>query len=145
MTTRDISRRTTILSLMAIALANPGCALKAPPEGSAETRPLECTAPPTDERPRKVPQTVEDHLALVERYRCKAAEHHKEADEHRKMLAGYRSDMATIPNKMGREFPWFTKLREHCEGYIRRADALASEAERFAEFHRMRAKELQGE
>lgn len=141
-----VSQRRTILRLAALALAVPARALQAPEVGSPEKRPAECACPPSDaERTTKAPLTVEEHLALVERYRRKAAEYRKEADEHRKMLAGYRRDAAVFPNKSGREFPWFTKLRQRCEGYIQRADALADEADRFAEFHRMRARELQGE
>ena len=110
------------------------------PQPQATVSPI--TAP---EAAPKVPQTVEDHLALVERYKRKAAEYRKEASEHRTMLDVYRRDASIFPNKSGREYPWFAKLRRHCEDYISRADALAAEAERFAEFHRMRAKELQGE
>lgn len=146
MTTRDASRRATLLSLLTIAVAVPARASQAPPESSPEKRTPECACPPSeDERTAKPPLTVEEHLALVERYKRRAAEYRKEADDHRKMLAGYRRDAAVLPNKTGREFPWFTKLRQRCEGYIQRADALADEAERFAEFHRMRARELQGE
>ncbi len=146
MTTRGASRRAAILSLLAIALTVPARASQAPQEGSPEERTPECACPPSDdERSAKPPLTVEGHLALVERYKRKAAEYRKEADDHRKMLAGYRRDAAVFPNKTGREFPWFTKLRQRCEGYIQRADTLADESERFAEFHRMRARELQGE
>ncbi len=141
-----VSQRRTILKLATLALAVPPRALQAPEVGSSEKRAPECTCPPSaDDRAAKAPLTVEEHLALVERYRSKAAEYRNEADEHRKMLAGYRRDAAIFPNKSGREFPWFTRLRQRCEGYIQRADALAHEAERFAEFHRMRARELQGE
>ena len=146
MTTRDASRRAAILSLLAIALSDPARALQAPQESSPEKRTPECACPPSEaERTAKPPLTIEGHLALVERYKRRAAEYRQEAGDHRKMLAGYRRDAAVFPNKTGREFPWFTKLRQHCEGYIQRADALAHEAERFAEFHRMRARELQGE
>lgn len=141
-----VSQRRAILKLGTLALAVPARALHALQVGSPEKQAPECPCPPSDdERTTKAPLTVEEHLALVERYRRKAAEYRKEADEHRRMLAGYRRDAAVFPNKSGREFPWFTKLRQRCEGYIQRADALADEAERFAEFHRMRARELQGE
>jgi len=35
-------------------------------------------------------------------------------------------------------------MRNHCDAYIQAAEKLAGEAERFAEFHRMRAGELKG-
>lgn len=61
------------------------------------------------------------------------------------MLETYREQVATPADaKTGRENPWIKKMRVHCEGYIRDAETLAASAEKFAEFHAMRAAELQG-
>ena len=46
--------------------------------------------------------------------------------------------------KSGRGNPWIKKMRLNCEDSIRDADRLAAGAEKFAEFHAMRAAELQG-
>ena len=35
-------------------------------------------------------------------------------------------------------------MRKHCDEYAKDADKLAADAERFAEFHRMRAEEMRG-
>ncbi len=141
----SFSRRTALLQLGALALAAPAWAAQRPQEVCRGGQPAGSATAKTEEAARKVPQTVEDHLALVERYRAQAAAYRKEADVHRETLAGYRRRVAAFPNKSGHEFGWFTELRQRCEGYIRRLEALADEAERFAEFHRMRARELQGE
>lgn len=93
----------------------------------------------------KVPRTPEEHLALADRYTRKAVEYRAEAKEHRQMLVDYQQETSMPPNKSGRELPWVAKMRNHCEGYVNKAEELAGEAERFAEFHRMRAKELQGQ
>ena len=42
------------------------------------------------------------------------------------------------------ENAYVKKMRIHCEGYIKNADALATDAEKFAEYHRLRAGELKG-
>lgn len=42
------------------------------------------------------------------------------------------------------ENPWVTKMKTHCESYIRKADGLAKEADDFAQFHTMRAREAEG-
>ena len=88
--------------------------------------------------------TVQEHEAQAAAYREKAQAFHKEADEHRKMLADYKASQSTpaLETKLGQEPPWVKQMRKHCEGYISAAEKLAAEAERFAEFHKMRAEEL---
>ncbi len=61
---------------------------------------------------------------------------------HRKMYADYKMTVAIHPK--GPENPWLKKMRDHCDRYIKDAEILAADAEKFADFHRMRAAELQG-
>jgi hypothetical protein len=60
---------------------------------------------------------------------------------HRKMLEDYKE---LFLGERVDEDPFVTKMRIHCEGYIKDAEALAADAQKFADFHRMRAGELQG-
>lgn len=104
------------------------------------------------------PHTAEDHLAVADDYTRRAAEHRREADLHRRMLAAYERfarDLATQPappRKRGKTFPYqerakpskdaVAEYRVHCETYRRGAEMLADEADKLAEFHRTRAREL---
>jgi hypothetical protein len=93
-----------------------------------------------------VPATPDEHLARAATYQEKATAYRKEAAVHRKMFADYerQSGNPALQSKAGRELPWIGKMRKHCEGYIKDAEKLAADAERFAEFHRMRAEEMRG-
>lgn len=93
-----------------------------------------------------VPATPDEHLARAATYQEKAAAYRKEAAVHRKMFADYERQQSNpaLQSKAGRELPWITKMRKHCEGYIKDAEKLAGDAERFAEFHRMHAEEMRG-
>lgn len=92
-----------------------------------------------------VPQTSKEHTALAEAYRKKAASYREEADVHRRMLEAYKKQVAVPTDaKTPVENPWLKKMRVHCEAYIRDAEALAADADSFAEFHTMRAAEMQG-
>lgn len=93
-----------------------------------------------------VPQTAQEHFARASSYLEKAAQYRAEAETHRKMFADYKKKQGSpaLQNKMGREEPWVAKMRQHCETFIKAAENLAAEAERFAEFHRMRGEEMQG-
>ena len=81
------------------------------------------------------PDTAQDHVALADGYKKKAAVYREDAATHRQMLAS---------SKAPAENPWIKKMRLHCEEYIRDADKLAASADQFAEFHTMRAAELKG-
>ena len=103
------------------------------------------------------PRTPEDHLAVADEYVKKAADHRKEVDFHRRMLAAYErlaADLAARPvppQKRGKTVPAgkpskgsrdpVAEYRAHCEGYMRGAELLAAEADKLAEFHRARARE----
>ena len=88
----------------------------------------------------KMPVTAGEHLAKAEEYAKKAATYRAEAAMHRKMLADFRGQAAT---ERADEDPGDKEMRIHREGFINKAEALATEAENFADFHRMRAAELQ--
>ena len=93
----------------------------------------------------KAPDTQSEHLALADGYRKKAAAYREDATTHRQMLAMYKRQTAVPTDaKTVSENPWIKKMRVHCESYIRDADKLAADSEKFAEFHTMRAAELQG-
>ncbi|MFN8092246.1 MAG: hypothetical protein U0599_08520 [Vicinamibacteria bacterium] len=93
-----------------------------------------------------VPATPDEHLARAATYQEKAAVYRKEAAVHRKMFADYerQSGNPALQSKAGRELPWIAKMRKHCDEFIKDAEKLAGDAERFAEFHRMRAEEMRG-
>jgi hypothetical protein len=94
-----------------------------------------------------VPQTPEEHFGRAQAYRDKAVAYRQEAALHRRMFANYesRSGVPAMKAKTGVDAPWVAKMRRHCDALIKTADAHAVEAERFAEFHTMRGKEMQGE
>lgn len=89
----------------------------------------------------KLPVTSKDHLAKAEEYSKKAATYRAEAAAHQKMLADFRGRAQVERPDEG---PERREMRIHCEGFIEKAEALATEAENFADFHRLRAAELQG-
>jgi hypothetical protein len=86
------------------------------------------------------PMTAEQHLAKAEEYSKKAASFRADAEVHHKMLAEYRG-IAVSEGDSGLDRK---AMQAHCEGYYKKADALATEAEKFADYHRKRAAELQG-
>jgi hypothetical protein len=91
----------------------------------------------------KVPESAADHLALAKSYQEKAAAYRKEAAEHKAMAEAYKKSVAG-PSKAGGENPWAKKMETHCRAIATDAEKLAADADKAAEFHTMRAKELQG-
>ena len=100
------------------------------------------TAAPAYAQEAKAPVTAADHLQLAKMYQDKAASYRKDADYHRKMIEEYKAQAATSP-KSGPN-PWFTKMQKHCQMMIKDAEKLAADAEKSAEFHTLRAKEVEG-
>lgn len=92
----------------------------------------------------KVPVTVEDHLALAKQYQEKAATYRKEAQDHREMAAAARDSVINAHKAQGQKAPWVTKMEKHCAALTAAAEKLAIENEKAADFHTLRAKELQG-
>lgn len=91
----------------------------------------------------KIPESAADHLALAKTYQEKAATYRKEAAEHRAMADAYKKTVPG-PTKTGGENPWAKKMEMHCRAIATDADKLATDAQKAAEFHTLRAKELQG-
>lgn len=92
----------------------------------------------------KVPQTAADHEALAKEYSDQATQYKKVADDHRAMAEAYKKTIATPQFKGGQKNPWIVKMEKHCGTLAKDAEKLASDAEKAADFHMLRAKELQG-
>ena len=92
----------------------------------------------------KIPQTTAEHDALARQYKDQAAQYKKVADEHRAMAAAYKKTIAMPESKGGVKNPWLAKMEKHCAMLAKDADKLAADAEKAAEYHTLRGKELQG-
>jgi hypothetical protein len=93
-------------------------------------------------RVMKLPETVDDHLALARSYEEKVATWRKEAAYHREMAAAYKK---SHPDFKGVRNPEAVTMEKHCSKIANDADRLAADAEDAAKYHRLRAKELQGQ
>lgn len=111
--------------------------------GAAPQTPTPAVATVASPEAIKLPSTPEEHDAMAESYRKKAASYREEAAFHRKMFADYKARVAVIP-KSSMENPFIRKMREHCETFIKDAERLAVDADKFAEYHHFRAEELRG-
>jgi hypothetical protein len=119
-------------------LSSPAVAFPAPGPATPPKTPTAATA---KAEAVKIAVTPEDHLAKGIEYMKKAIAYRAEAAVHRKMLEEYSQKFL---GERVDEDPFVTKMRVHCERFIKDAEALAADAEKFADFHRMRAGELQG-
>ena len=90
----------------------------------------------------KLPQTAADHEALAKSYKDQATQYKKVAEEHKAMAAAYAKSHPDT--KGGVKNPFNEKMQKHCKMLAADADKLASDAEKAAEYHTLRAKELQG-
>jgi hypothetical protein len=91
----------------------------------------------------KVPETAKDHYEMAEHYRKIEAQTRQEIATHQKMLAEFSQGVAKSP-KDRIENPYIRNMRLHCDKYIKAAESLAREAAESAQFHTLRAKELEG-
>lgn len=89
-----------------------------------------------------MPKTADEHLTMSDSYNQKASGYRQDAEMHRSMLADYKK--GAVGGQKGSENPWVKTMRLHCETYIKDAEKLATDADKFTEFHAMRAKEMQG-
>ena len=90
-----------------------------------------------------VPQTPDEHFARAAYYKEKAAAYRQEAETHHKMFADYDKKHGSPGAKaLTGQDASVNKMRKHCDDYIKEAETLAAEAERFAEFHRMLGEEM---
>jgi len=90
----------------------------------------------------KVPTTAAEHDALAKQYKDQAAQYKKVAEEHKAMAAAYAN--AHPDAKGGAKNPFNEKMQKHCKSLATDAEKLAADADKAADFHTMRAKELQG-
>jgi hypothetical protein len=90
----------------------------------------------------KVPTTTMEHEAVAKQYRDQAAQNKKVADDHRAMAAAYAK--AHPDSKGNVKNPWNEKMQKHCLALAKNADKLAADAEKAADYHTARGKELQG-
>ena len=90
----------------------------------------------------KAPTTVAEHEALAKKYSGDAAQFKKVADDHRAMAAAYAA--VHQPTNGPKSNEGSDKMKKHCELLAKDADKLASDSEKAADFHTLRAKELQG-
>ena len=92
-----------------------------------------------------VPTTAEQHLALAKTYQEQAAANRKLAQEHRDMAEAYKnSAQNTQAVKRGEKLSWLVKMEKHCDAIATAAEKLADEDQKAADYHTLRAKELQG-
>ena len=93
----------------------------------------------------KVPTTVAEHEALAKQYKDIVAQNKKIADEHRAMAdAAKKSTLNSHAAAHGQKDPNTEKMVKHCTAIVTAADKLAAEAQKSADYHELRAKELQG-
>lgn len=93
----------------------------------------------------KIPTTVAEHEALAKQYMAIVAQNKKVAEEHRAMAeAAKQSTKNAHASAHGQKDPTAEKMVKHCTAIVAAADKLAAEAQKAADFHEMRAKELQG-
>ena len=90
-----------------------------------------------------VPQTPDEHVARAAYYKEKAAAYRQEAETHRKMFADYDKKHGSPGAKaLTAQDASINKMRKHCDDYMKEAETLAAQAERFAEFHQMLGEEM---
>jgi hypothetical protein len=93
----------------------------------------------------KIPTTPEEHFALAKKYQDEADAAKKQADEHRAMADAAKQSIASSHAAAhGQKDPNVEKMLKHCAALAAAADKLASEAQKAADFHNLRGKELQG-
>lgn len=93
----------------------------------------------------KVPTTAAEHLTLAKKYEQQAAANRQEAQDHREMAEAFRK--ANPQSRKGWEGQKNAKVEamdKHCAALATAAENLAAENQKAADFHTLRAKELQG-
>lgn len=90
----------------------------------------------------KVPSTAAEHEALAKQYKDQAVQYKKVAEDHKGMASTYAKSHPD--SKGGAKNPFNEKMQKHCKALAADAEKLAADAEKAADFHLLRAKELQG-
>ena len=88
------------------------------------------------------PATVEEHQTLAKKYRDEAARFRDVAAEHHAMAAAFAKSHPDA--KGGAKNHASEKMQQHCNALVKDAEKLATDAEKAADYHDLRAKELQG-
>lgn len=101
---------------------------------------LTATASIADEA--KLPTTVAEHEAMAKQYKEEATQFKKVADDHRAMAAAYAT--AHQPTNGPTPNAGAVKMKKHCDAIAKDADKLSADAGKAADYHTLRAKELQG-
>jgi nitrate reductase cytochrome c-type subunit len=100
------------------------------------------TVVPSFAQEAKIPQTAAEHEARAKSYKEQAAQYRKSAEEHKQMAAAYAAKRPDIKG-VGKN-PAVEKMSKHCLTLAKDFEKLATDAEKMAEFHEMRAKEAEG-
>lgn len=90
-----------------------------------------------------LPSTASDHEALATKYRNEADQYRKTAAEHKLIAAEYKNTHPA-PGGDPKINAWQKQMAKHCETLRKDAEKLAADADKAAEFHMLRAKELEG-
>ena len=125
------------------AKATPGAApqpAKAAPAAAPQAKAAAPAAAATAEV--KVPQTAPEHEARAAAYKEQAAQYRKSAEEHKQMAAAYAAKRPEIKG-VGKN-PAVERMSKHCLTLAKDFERLATDADKAADYHSMRAKELQG-
>ena len=129
---RKLGVGSVIVGIMVVALASGGVVFAAETAGQPGGMSV------------KIPETAQEHLAMAASYREKVKTYLQEVETHQQMLEAYRYKVVATPKSIY-ENPWLKKMRKHCEAYIADARRLAAAAQKFADYHELRGKELQGQ
>jgi hypothetical protein len=89
-----------------------------------------------------VPQTAAEHEARAKAYKEQAVQYRKQAEEHRQMAAAYAAKRPDLKG-VGKN-PAVEKMSKHCLTLAKDFEKLATDADKAADFHTMRAKEAEG-
>ena len=90
----------------------------------------------------KIPQTAAEHEARAKAYREQTAHYRSAAAEHKQMAVEYSKQHP--PQKGSPRSPLAEKMSKHCKVLVSDYEKLAEDAQKAADYHEMRAKELHG-
>lgn len=88
-----------------------------------------------------VPKTKADHEAIAAKYEKMAADQEAVVKEHAEMKKDYRGNQAGLP-KQTREKS-LAEMDQHCDAIISEAKKLGDEYKAIAQWHKIRATEVQ--
>lgn len=101
-----------------------------------------CVAAPSfAEEAVKIADTAAEHEARAKSYKDQAAQYRKSESDHKLMAVEYAKNH---PDTKAGKNPWAQKMSKHCEMLAKDFEKLAVDAEKAADYHSMRAKELKG-